>query len=413
VWLPKRFDPAQVAELSGGFLNTLRNTYDFFALYAFDWRPGDRAVPGRDAMDRWVQARLDQTVSLVREAWSAYDVTAGVRAVFDFVDDLSNWYVRLSKPRFWAPDRAADDAALAALYEALVTVARLLAPAAPFVSDWLHRRLAGTSVHLATFPADQGRAEPELLRGMDAVRRLASLARAAREAGKLPVRQPVARLKVAVPRAVPGPLFGGLLGILQAEVNAKQCEVVASDDELVSLRGKANFRTLGKRYARDTPRAAQAVSQLTAADLRALENGGSVRGGGFEFHPEDVTVTRDVASDWLVQADGPFVVALDPTLTDDLRQEGLAREVVNRVQRLRKEADYEYTTRIELSVSGAADVVAAADVFRSFIEGETLARKTVLGSVLANPDIQRDVDIEGRAVTIALRRHDGRKGGSR
>jgi isoleucyl-tRNA synthetase len=248
---------------------------------------------------------------------------------------------------------------------------------------------------------------------MGAVRRLASLARAAREAARLHVRQPVARLKVAVPAAVKGPLFGELLEILKAEVNAKQCEVVESDDQLVSLRGKANFRTLGKRYGRDTPRAAEAVSRLSAAELRTLESGGPVRAGDFELQPEDVTVTREVASSWLVQADGPFVVALDPALTDDLVREGLAREVVNRVQRLRKEADYEYTARIELSVSGPADVVAAAAAFRGFIEGETLARKTVLGAVLENPDIQRDVDIEGRPVTIALRRHDGRKAGAR
>ncbi|HXF95844.1 MAG TPA: isoleucine--tRNA ligase [Gemmatimonadales bacterium] len=415
VWLPKRFDPEQVGDLAGGCLNTLRNTYGFFALYAQDWQPAGTAPPvaRRPLADRWLLARLDEVVGAVRQAWDGFDVTAGVRAAMDFVDELSNWYVRVNRPRFWAPDRAADAAALATLYEALVTVTRLLAPAAPFLADWLHRALTGTSVHLAAFPADQGRREPELGSAMAAIRRLASLARAAREAGNLRVRQPVARLRVAVPAGVKGPLFGELLDILKAEVNAKQVEVVESDDELVSLRGKANFRSLGQRYGRDTPRAAEAVSGLTAAQLRVLENGGSVRAGGFEFHPEDVTITREVASDWLVQADGPFVVALDPRLTDELLREGLAREVVNRVQRLRKEADYEYTTRIELSVAGPADVVAAAEAFRSYIEGETLARKTVLGAVLEDPDIRRDVDIEGRAVTIALRRHDGRKGGSR
>jgi isoleucyl-tRNA synthetase len=167
------------------------------------------------------------------------------------------------------------------------------------------------------------------------VRRLASLARAAREAGDLRVRQPVAALRVAVPADVKGPLFGELLDILKAEVNAKQCAVVESDDELVSLRGKANFRTLGKLYGRDTPRAAEAVSQLTAAQLQTLENGGAVRVAEWELRPEHVTITREVRGDWLVQADGPYVVALDPRLTPDLVQEGLAREVVNRVQRLR------------------------------------------------------------------------------
>src|SRR2546422_526051 len=166
----------------------------------------------------------------VREAWNGYDVTAGVRASIDFiVDDLSNWYVRTNRARFWAPDRAADEAALATLYEALVTTARLLAPAAPFIADWLHRALAGTSVHLASFPADRGRREPALLTAMAAVRRLATLTRAAREAKGLRVRQPVATLQVAVPAAVKGPLFADLLdGILAAEVNAKRVEVTSA-----------------------------------------------------------------------------------------------------------------------------------------------------------------------------------------
>jgi len=195
----------------------------------------------------------------------------------------------------------------------------------------------------------------------------------------------------------------------------KAVQVVASDHDLVRLAGKANFRTLGKRYGKDTPAAAAAVAQLDATQLQALEQGGAVRAGSWEFRSEDVTVTREVASEWLVQADGPYVVALDPALSDDLVQEGLAREVVNRVQRLRKEAGYEYTTRIELSITGADDVVAATRAFQGYVEGETLARRLMLGEPLdaAPPDLQRDVDIEGRRVTIALRRHDGRKGGTR
>jgi isoleucyl-tRNA synthetase len=248
---------------------------------------------------------------------------------------------------------------------------------------------------------------------MDTVRRLASLARAARESRNLRVRQPLARMQLAVPPAVQGPALSDLLDILAAEVNVKSVQVVASDHDLVRLRGKANFRTLGKRYGKDTPRAAAAVGELSPEQLQALEQGQAVKSGAWEFRPEDVTVTREVASEWLVQADGPYVVALDPTLSDDLVQEGLAREVVNRVQRLRKEAGYEYTTRIELSITGADDVVAATRAFQGFVEGETLARRMVIGAGLDEPDLQRDVDIEGRRTTIALRRHDGRKGGTR
>ncbi|PYO29028.1 MAG: isoleucine--tRNA ligase [Gemmatimonadetes bacterium] len=416
VWLPKRFDRRQVPDVAGGFLNTVRHTYNFFAQYAGDWKPSDGGPPvaGRPLTDRWVLARLDEVVAAARAAWNDYDVTTGVRAIMGFVvDDLSNWYVRTNRPRFWAPDRAADPVALATLHEVLVTAARLLAPVAPFIADWMHRSLTGTSVHLAPFPADQGRREPELLEAMAAHRRLASLARAARETRKLNVRQPVARLQVAVPTAVKGPAFADLLDILAAEVNAKAVDVAGSDHELVRLKGKPEFRSLGKRYGKETPRAAALVSQLTAEQLAALEHGDPVQAGEFAFHPEDVVVTREVVSDWAVQADGPYVVAVDPRLSEDLIQEGLARELVHRVQRLRKEAGYEYTTRIELSVAGAADIVAAVSAFQNFVEGETLARKVVLGAVFDEADVTRELDIEARRVTIAIRRHDGRKGGTR
>jgi isoleucyl-tRNA synthetase len=418
VWLPKRFDQRQIPEVAGGFLNTLRSTFDFFRRYAQAWRaPADEdatPVAERPSADRWLLARLDEVVGAVRHAWSGYDVTPGVRTIMDFVgEDLSRWYVRRNRPRFWAPDRATDPVALETLHEALVTAARLLAPAAPFIADWVHRALTGTSVHLAPFPVDKGRRAPELLQAMATVRRLASLARAAREARNLRVRQPLARMQMAVPPAAQGPALSDLLDILAAEVNVKAVQVVESDHDLVQLGAKANFRTLGKRYGKETPRVAAAVSRLTADQVRALERGEPVRLGEWEFQPDDVTVTREVASNWLVQADGPYVVALDPTLTEDLVQEGLAREVINRVQRLRREAGYEYTTRIELSVAGADDVVAATAAFQAFVEGETLARRTVLGGVLDDADVTREVDIEGRRVTIALRRHDGRKGGTR
>jgi isoleucyl-tRNA synthetase len=420
VWLPKRFDERQIPEVSGGFLNTLRSTYDFFRRYAQDWNPpaDESATPPaeRPAADRWLLARLDEVVASVRQSWSAYDATAGVRTIMDFVgEDLSRWYIRRNRPRFWAPDRATDPVALETLHEVLVAAVRLLAPAAPFISDWVHRALTGASVHLAPFPVDRGHREPELLTAMGTVRRLASLARAARESRNLRVRQPLARMQLAVPAAAQGPALSDLLDILAAEVNVKAVQVVASDHDLVQLKGKANFRTLGKHYGKDTPRAAAAVANLSAAELQELEQGSVVKSGEWEFRPEDVTVTREVASEWLVQADGPFVVALDPQLTDDLMQEGLAREVVNRVQRLRKEAGYEYTTRIELSISGAADVIAATRAFQGFVEGETLARRMVYDAVLDEPppDLQRDVDIEGRRITITLRRHDGRKGGTR
>ncbi len=411
VSLPKRFDPATIPELAGGFLNRLRNTYGFFALYAEEWTPAAAPAPSAP-VDRWLLGRLDALVAAVRAAWSGYDVTAGTRAIMDFCDnDLSNWYVRVNRARFWAPDAAADPAALGTLHEALVTVTRLLAPAAPFTSDAIHRPLAGTSVHLAPFPVDRGRADPALAGAMQGIRALASLARAAREAAGLRVRQPLARLRVAVPATMDRAAFAQLLPLLAEEVNVKQVDLVASDEELVRLKAKPNFAALGKVYGRQTPAAAETARALTPAQLRELEAGRSVSGArdgvSFTFRPEDVVVEREVVSDWLIQSDGPFVVALDPALSEALRREGLAREVVNRVQRLRKEAGYDYAIRIAVSVSGAPDVLAAVLSHRGFIAGETLARRLETGSDLPEPDVSQRVDIDGREVVISLKRHDG------
>jgi isoleucyl-tRNA synthetase len=415
VWLPKRFDAAAIAETAGGSLNRLRNTYGFFALYAEGWSPA-HAPPAaaRPPVDRWLLDRLDRLASEVREAWDGYDVTTGVRALLTFCDDdLSNWYVRVNRGRFWAPGASAEPAALATLYEALVTVTRLLAPAAPFVSDAIHRRLTGTSVHLERVPAARGDRDEALARAMDAVRRLATLARAARDTAGLRVRQPLRQMRVAVPSAVRGPGFEAVLPLLAAEVNVKTILPV-EDRDLVRLRGKPNFRTLGKVYGKATPVAARVAAMLDDDALRALEAGGEVtfeaEGGAWRFGPDDVVVERDVLSDWLVQTAGPFVVALDPTLDDALRREGLAREVVNRIQRLRKEAGYEYTTRITLSVSGDPEVMAASDAFRSFIAGETLARQVEVGTALAGPDVTESADIDGRRVVIAVKRHEVHSG---
>jgi isoleucyl-tRNA synthetase len=332
-----------------------------------------------------------------------------------FVDQLSNWYVRVNRPRFWAVDRAADPAALATLHQALIAVSRMLAPAAPILSDWLHRALAGTSVHLARFPVPSGYRDESLEAAMEAVRRLASLARAAREERGLRVRQPLARMQVAVPSAARGPALDQLLELLRVEVNVKAVDVVASDADLVRLRARPNFRSLGQRYGKRTPAVAEAARRLGAEQLRGLEQGRpatlDLDGEPATFLPGDVVVEREVASDWLVASDGPYVAALDPLLDDLLRQEGLAREVVNRVQRLRKEAGYVYTDRIGLWISGDGPVIEAVRGHARFIQGETLARRLELGVRAPAPDLEQQVDIDGHGVMVGVQRHlDGRNG---
>jgi isoleucyl-tRNA synthetase len=298
-----------------------------------------------------------------------------------------------------------------------VTVSRLLAPAAPFLSDWIHRGLAGSSVHLARFPGPGGARDEALEAAMDAVRRLASLARAAREEIGSGVRQPLARMVVAVPATVQGAVFSSLLGLLSREVNVKVVEIVASDADLVTLRAKPNFRSLGKRYGKDTPLAAAAASRLSPDQLRTLEEGGGaeveVDGQRFEYLSDDVAVSREVASDLAVQSDGPFVAALDPILTPALRQEGVAREMVNRIQRLRKDAGYDLSTRVALAVDGAPDLLAAVEAYAEFIQGETLARALVVGSRADRPDREQSVTIDGLEAVIGIQRHDDVRPASR
>jgi isoleucyl-tRNA synthetase len=416
VGLPKRFDPKTIPEVAGGFLNRLRNTYTFYAQCA-DPVLLDKAPPleERPVIDRWLISRVAVVVRDVNAAWSSFDVTTGTRTLMDFCDnDLSQWYVRLNRPRFWAPDAEADAAAVATLHDVLITVARLLAPAAPFLSDAIHRRLTGSSVHLASFPEDRPGDHPALDEAMATVRRLASLSRNARDGASLKVRQPLAEMRVAVPGTVDGPEFEACLQLLAREVNVKAVTVVAADAEFVALKGKANFRSLGKVYGKQTPQAAAAVQELTPEDLLALEGGKDVSvkvdGASFKYRPEDVVVERHVSTDWLVQTEGSLVVALNPEMSAELRQEGVARELVNRVQRLRKEAGYDYTTRVVLAVTGADEVLAAARAFDTFIAGETLARRFQIGEELAGPDLRETVDLDGRDAVVMFKRFEGEDG---
>ena len=362
--------------------------------------------------DRWILSRLAATVAAVHAAWAGYDVTTGTRALMDFVvDDLSNWYVRLSRARFWAPDRAADPAAVATLYEVLVTVARLLAPAAPFASDWIHQALTGSSVHLASFPEPSVARDEPLEAAMDAVRRLASLGRAAREEGGLRVRQPLARMQVAVPAAVRGPLFDQLLPLLIVEVNVRDVAVVASDADLVRLRAKPNFRALGKRYGKRTPAVAAAAAQLAPEQLRELEKGGTATlalpDGDAVFHPEDVVVEREVASEWLVQSERavrgrarsgarpPRSGAKGSPASWSTASSGCARK-----------PGYDVATRIALWIDGDPAVLDAAAAHADFIRGETLARGLHTGARAPQADLEQETALDDLPVVLGVSRTD-------
>ena len=415
VWLPKRFDEATIADVAGGVLEKLRHTYNLFQLYAEDWRREGGAPPlaERPLGDRWLHSRLSATVRAVREAWEAYDVTAGTRAIVGFVvDDLSNWWVRLNRSRFWVPGGSADPAALATLHDVLGVSTRLLAPAAPFLSDAVHRALTGTSAHLAPFPHPAPEHEdPALERAMDVVRRLASLARAAREDVGIRVRQPLSRMLAAIPADVDRGVFDALVPLLAAEVNVKRVELVHAGTDLVSLEARPSFRALGKRFGKATPVAAEAIRRMSSEAVARFEAGEpvevEVEGRAVRLEADDLVVHRQARGDVVVRADGVVVAALDPALTDDLRQEGVAREIVSRVQRLRREAGCDLADRIEVWVAGDAAVVAAAGRHAEYIAGETLAARVRVGEAVERADAEQVLELEGLTARLAIRRAAG------
>lgn len=405
VWQPKRFDESQIAESAGGLLNALRNTWQFFALYAGPQQSTEApALSHRPLADRWILGRLDLTTAAARAALDKYDVTAAMRAVADFVqDDLSKWYVRLNRSRFWAPGQEADPAAVETLREVLLTVARLLAPGAPFATDWLHRSLTGTSVHLAAYPEDQGRLDPELDIAMNAARKLASLGRAARETAGIRVRQPLAAMQVALPPTARNPTFDTLLDLVAKETNVRSVRIVSSDTELVTLKGKANFRVLGKKVGSDMKAAAAWIATLEPDSLSRLEQGETLV-GEWTLTAEDVLIERVVNTDWAVASEGAFVVALDPVVTPELADEGFARELVSRVQRLRKESGYDVGSRIELSLVGDPVLIRAAKAHGNYLAGETLARQVLLDEELETPDRVESITVDDHAAVISIRR---------
>ena len=398
VWAYRRFDEAAIRQTAGNFLVTLKNVYRFFALYAnFGWSPSDAdpAPSERPLLDRWVLSRLATVEREADALLTDFDATLAVRRVMEFFDeDVSKWYVRLSRGRYWGDGTSADErAAFATLREVLVVTTRLLAPFAPFLTDWMHRALTGESVHLAPYvrPAHDARAgtEPALESAMAGVRRLANLGRAAREAVAIGVRQPLAELVCVLPTgagadgAEVARLARELDGLVRSELNVKSVRWAESGDALVTLEARPNFRVLGKRFGKSTPLAAAAVAALGPDALHAFERGDpvgiSVDGADHVLQPDDLTVLRRATGEYAVQEEGGVVVALDPRVTPELRQEGMARELVSRVQRMRKDAGLQVSDRIRLAMRGADEVEAAARAHREYVAGEVLARRLLVG----------------------------------
>ncbi len=416
-WLPKRHDPKVIGEVRRKFFGTLNATYRFFEIYANleGWRPGNApAVERRPVLDRWLLSRLDALVEACRADLDAYQVTHAIRRVGEFVvDDLSNWYVRRSRPRFWgtrAASRETMDAAFSTLSEALVTVCRLLAPMTPFATDWIHRQLAGSSVHLERYPEPGDRRDRDLEAEVELGRKLAGLGRSARESAGIRVRQPLRGMLAVVPGG--GPALGPeVLEIVREELNVREVRFVDDSNELVSFRAVPSFAALGPEFG---PRAGDVAEALRSLDSTALaawrRRGGALAvelaGERLEVPAAALEVAQEPRAGLAVQAEGGIVVGLTTTLDDELRAEGTARELVNRIQRLRRDAGLELDDRIRLGIFGAPEVAAAAVAHRDYIASEVLAVEVEVGPEPPGADAYdhtREIRLDGRQAVIAVR----------
>jgi isoleucyl-tRNA synthetase len=386
----KRISVDLVAEVASTFINTLWNTYSFFVLYArLDKVDLSKEVPlaKRPEIDRWILALLQHTTETASDALEAYDARGAGEAIESFVDQLSNWYVRRNRRRFWKA-AAGDDkqAAYLTLYECLHVVHRLIAPLMPFLSEAIYQNLvrsvdgdAPLSVHMADWPeveaAKQNRA---LIEQFDVVQRVVGLGRSARNDARLRVRQPLKRLLVRVPGTAAAEAVKRHRDQILEELNVKRLELVAGDAELVSYRLKPNLPRIGKRYGKRIPAIRSALAQADAGKIASL----AAAGQGFElavgdesirFEAEDVLVESVAAEGYACAEEGGYLVGLDTRLDDALREEGLARELVRTVQEARKQAGLEVSDRIVLRVTGSDAVEAAVVGHRVFLMDETLA----------------------------------------
>jgi isoleucyl-tRNA synthetase len=415
-WVARRLSPEVLEEVTRSFFLTLWNVHGFFTLYArlagFD--PTRPAAAGPTPLDRWALAELADTVAEVTERLDAYDPATAGRRLATFVDDLSNWYVRLSRRRFWRGAGEDAEAAFRTLWTCLKTLSLLLAPYVPMVAEELWQGLvvavdptAPDSVHLADWPRpDRAGDDEELRAAMAEARRLVVLGRQARTEAKVKVRQPLATALVTVP-AERREAVAGLLDLVAAELNVKQVRFAEHEAGLVAYRLTPNFRAIGPRFGADAPKVAAAVRAADADRLAPpLRAGERVRVevpglGPVELGPEEVGVVEEPVTGWRVAREGGSSVALDLDVTPELRREGLARDLVRAVQDLRKEAGLKVSDRIELAVRAEGEVAGAVQAHRDYLLGETLAVE-LFGSPQGDGFDTR-VDLDGQEVRLWLR----------
>ncbi|MBS1617172.1 MAG: isoleucine--tRNA ligase, partial [Bacteroidetes bacterium] len=401
-WDNLKFDLKGIEEVTRAHFGTLYNTYGFFALYAnIDGFKVDRAnlVPmaERTELDRWIISKLRSLVKEVTGYYEDYEPTRATRAIEAFVDaHLSNWYVRLSRRRFWKGDMSRDkQAAYETLHECLYTVAQLMSPVSPFFSDWLYRNLTGgqttESVHLTLLAkADESLVDKDLEERMELAQKFTSLILSLRKKVLIKVRQPLSKVLIPVLDLKMKAQLEKVESYILSEVNVKEIQYVTDTAGIVKKKAKPNFKSLGKKAGAKMKFVQEAIVAFTQDDIAKFDKDKAYQltldSQTFDLTAEDIEIISEDIPGWLVANDGPLTVALDVNITDDLRNEGVAREFVNKVQNLRKDKDFQVLDRIRVSVVKEASLEAALSQYHDYIANEILANKIELVDVLTDFD---------------------------
>jgi len=418
-WDNLKFDIDGIAEVQRKFFGTMYNTYQFFGLYAnldgFDYSQEEIELGKRPEIDRWILSKLNSLIKVVDEAYADYEPTKACRAIQDFVSEqLSNWYVRLCRRRFWKGDYSEDKiSAYQTLYRCLEIVAQLSAPVAPFFMDRLFKDLDAVtgrhqaeSVHLSSFPVvNEEEIDIDLEERMDIAQKHSSLILGLRKKNKLKVRQPLQKIMVPILNEKFERQIEAVKDLILSEVNVKELEYLKEDSGVLVKKVKANFKLLGKKFGKQMKAVAAAIAQFDQATISTIEREGKIAlniEGNPEILLEEVEISTEDIPGLLVASEGKYTVALDITLTEELKQEGIARELVNRIQNLRKEKDFELTDNINLMIKSVSGIDAVISNYKEYICTEVLAKEVKILEVVDNA-LEVEVD-ENMTTEIAIER---------
>ncbi|MDH3649909.1 MAG: class I tRNA ligase family protein, partial [Saprospiraceae bacterium] len=410
-WDNLKFDIKGIEEVQRKFFGTLFNTYSFFALYAnidgFNYHENKVPLDERQEIDRWIISLLNTLVAEVDHDFAEYEPTQAARKIQEFADEhLSNWYVRLSRRRFWKGEYSADKiAAYQTLYDSLITIAKIMAPISPFFADWLFRNLnivsgrdAAHSVHLSMIPqADSESIDANLEMRMEYAQKISSLILSIRKKEGIRVRQPLKRVLLPIIDSSFEGQVESVKDLILSEVNVKTIEYITDTSGLIKKRIKPNFKSLGKRLGKHMKSANAQISALDQKQIKEIEESGyyhlAIDGKTYELTSEDVLIYSEDIPGWQVASDGILTVALDIALDDHLIAEGTAREIINRIQNIRKDKSFEVTDRIIVHVQEHPAIVPAISSFGEYIQNEVLADQIILEKAVQGEDIELFDDV--------------------